>query len=148
MTVTCAADSLIEELHKRQQRLGYLPASELAAVARALALPLSRVKGVASFYHLFAGPPPPPHRCAVCLGTACQLHGAARLVAALEQRLGVELGQAAGAAGCSLEEVSCVGACSFGPLLLLDGVLERSLPVDDPACLMSRLDALSGPMEV
>lgn len=146
MAFVAPADALIEVLHEHQQRLGYLPASVLAAVARELALPLSRVHGVASFYHLFALHPPPPHRCAVCLGTACQVRGAARLVGALEQRLGVELGQGTGAAGCALEELTCVGACSFGPLLLVDGVLEGGWPVEDPAALATRLDrlALSG----
>ena len=127
MASAAPADALIEVLHERQQRLGYLPAPVLAAVARELALPLSRVQGVASFYHLFALQPRPPHRCGVCLGTACQVRGAARLVVALEQWLGVELGHGAGAAGWALEELSCVGACSFGPLLLVDGVVARSL---------------------
>ncbi|MEB3276077.1 MAG: NAD(P)H-dependent oxidoreductase subunit E [Cyanobacteriota bacterium] len=137
------ADALIEVLHTRQQRLGHLPPSELAAVARELALPLSRVYGVASFYHLFALRPPPPHRCGVCRGTACQVRGAARLVAALERRLAVGLGQGAGAGGWALEELSCVGACSFGPLLLLDGALAGGMPVHDPVGLAARLDALA-----
>ncbi|MBM5800637.1 MAG: NADH-quinone oxidoreductase subunit E [Cyanobacteria bacterium K_DeepCast_35m_m2_023] len=136
------ADALIERLHALQQGLGYLPASVLAAVARELALPLSRVQGVASFYHLFVLPPPLLHRCGVCLGTACQVRGAAALLVALEQRLGVGLGQGAGAAGWSLDEQSCLGACSFGPLLLVDGALARCLPVDDQDALAERLDAV------
>lgn len=142
MVNVAPADALIERLHALQQGPGYLPASVLAAVARELALPLSRVLGVASFYHLFALQPPPPHRCGVCLGTACQVRGAAVLVTALEQRLGAGLGQGAGALGWALDEQSCVGACSFGPLLLVDGALATSLPVDDREALADRLAAL------
>ena len=133
-----AADALIEVLHTRQQACGYLPVAVLAAVARELALPLSKVQGVASFYHLFALQPPPSHRCAVCRGTACNVRGAAQLVAALELRLGRQLAWA-------LDEVSCIGACSFGPLLLLDGQLAGPLPVADPAALKRALDALPLP---
>ncbi len=133
-----AADALIDVLHERQQRLGFLPAAELAEVARSLELPLSRVQGVATFYHLFVLEPPRPHRCAVCCGTACHVRGAARLLAALTQRLAL-------CADWALEEVSCVGACSFGPLLRIDAAVVGPLPVDDPAVLKQRLDALALP---
>ncbi len=136
-----AADALIEVLHARQQLLGYLPAAVLAEVSRELALPLSKVQGVASFYHLFALEPPPRHRCAVCRGTACNVRGAARLLAALEQRLALR----PGAGGWALEEVSCIGACSFGPLLLLDQQLCGPLPAADQAALGRCLDALAWP---
>lgn len=140
-----AAAALIEVLHERQQVLGYLPAAELVAVARELALPLSRVQGVASFYHLFQLRPPPRHRCCVCRGTACNVRGAARLLAALAQRFDRQLDRGIAAAGWALEEVSCVGACSFGPLLLVDHQLHGPLPVADPAALGRRLDVLALP---
>lgn len=106
------ADALIEILHALQQQQGWLSAPTLAAVARGLALPLSRVQGVASFYHLFALNPPPQHRLGVCLGTACFVRGAS----VLQQRLAQGL-----APGWELEQLSCVGACAQGPVLLVDG---------------------------
>ena len=84
------ADGLIEVLHQVQEIHGYLPAEALEQVARALRLPLSRVYGVASFYHLFHLEGPTEHRCAVCLGTACFVKGGADLAAQLEERLGVK----------------------------------------------------------
>ena len=105
-------EALIEILHALQHQHGWLSPPALAAVARGLALPLSRVQGVASFYHLFALQPPPRHRIAVCLGTACFVRGAS----ALQQRLVQDL-----APEWQLEQLSCVGACAQGPVLLVDG---------------------------
>ena len=64
-------DALIEILHKAQEAFGYLEPDVLEYVAHALKLPLSRVYGVATFYHLFSLKPSGKHTCVVCLGTAC-----------------------------------------------------------------------------
>jgi NADH:ubiquinone oxidoreductase subunit E len=61
-------EALIEVLHRLQAQDGYLSKESLRQVAQELGLPLGRVYGVASFYHLFHLEPPRPHRCAVCLG--------------------------------------------------------------------------------
>jgi NADH:ubiquinone oxidoreductase subunit E len=136
------ADALIEVLHQVQERIGYLPRPALAQVARELRLPLSRVQGVASFYHLFRLTAPTAHRCAVCLGTACFVKGGGELAARLERRLGLRLDDPAGNGTWALEHVSCVGACGQAPVLVVDGRLEPRLPLDDPAALAARLDAL------
>ena len=141
-----SGDALIEVLHDLQQQRGYLSAEVLKAVARELALPLSRVQGVASFYHLFALQPPTPHRCAICLGTACVVRGAARLLAAVEQRLGLPLQGRSADGRWSLQQLSCIGACAQGPLLLIDGHLAAALPLNDAAALAARFDALALPL--
>ncbi|MEX1317097.1 MAG: NAD(P)H-dependent oxidoreductase subunit E [Synechococcaceae cyanobacterium] len=136
------ADALIEVLHQVQELYGYLPAGALAQVARELKLPLARVHGVASFYHLFRLDAPTAHRCAVCLGTACFVKGGGELAARIEQRLGLQLDDPAGNGIWALEHVSCLGACGQAPVLVVDGQLEPRLPMDDPAALDARLAAL------
>lgn len=116
-------DALIEVLHQVQELYGYLPKPALRQVAVGLQLPLSRVYGVASFYHLFRLQPPAEHRCAVCLGTACFVRGGGALALALQRRLGLALDQSRPDGRWSLEQVSCVGACGQAPVLLLDGCL-------------------------
>ncbi len=91
-------EALIEVLHRLQALDGALPKESLRQVAQALGLPLSRVVGVASFYHLFRLEPPRPHRCAICLGSACFVLGAPSLAALLEVRLGQRLERASGSA--------------------------------------------------
>ena len=136
------SDALIEVLHQVQEIYGYLPPGALAQVARELKLPLSRVHGVASFYHLFRLEAPTAHRCAVCLGTACVVKGGGDLAERIEGRLGLRLDDPAGNGTWALEHVSCLGACGQAPVLVVDGQLEPRLPMDDPAALDARLDAL------
>jgi bidirectional [NiFe] hydrogenase diaphorase subunit len=137
------ADALIEVLHRVQEIHGYLPKPALAQVARELQLPLARVYGVASFYHLFRLKAPSQHRCAVCLGTACFVKGGADLAALLERRLGVRLDGGPGDGPWALESVSCLGACGQAPVLVVDGELEPRLPVDEPRELERRLAAVA-----
>jgi NADH:ubiquinone oxidoreductase subunit E len=139
------SDSLIEVLHQVQELHGYLPPEALRQVATLMRLPLSRVYGVASFYHLFRLEPPTAHRCAVCLGTACFVRGAAQLARRLETRLGVDLDDAAGNGTWALQHVSCLGACGQAPVVVVDGVLVTKLPVDQPEELEERLDAAGIP---
>lgn len=133
------ADALIEVLHQVQELHGYLPRTALRQVARELRLPLSRVEGVASFYHLFHLEPPTAHRCAVCLGTACYVRGGNELVQELEVRLGVRLDDPGGDGLWTLQHVSCLGACGQAPVLVVDERLLPKLAVEDPPRLARQL---------
>ena len=141
-------DGLIEVLHQVQEIFGFLPKPALLQVARGLRLPLSRVYGVASFYHLFRLQPPAEHRCAVCLGTACFVRGAGRLAVGLQRRLGLDLDQTREDGRWALERVSCLGACGQAPVLVLDGVLFTAPPADQPQELDAWLTALGLPAAV
>src|ERR1017187_7921670 len=74
------ADALIEVLHKAQELFGFLDNDLLLFVAYSLKLPPSRVYGVATFYHFFTLKPHGKHTCVVCLGTACYVKGADRVL--------------------------------------------------------------------
>ncbi|MCP9799633.1 NAD(P)H-dependent oxidoreductase subunit E [Synechococcus sp. RedBA-s] len=123
------ADALIEVLHGAQQCYGHLSDPLLRHVAERLQLPLSRVKGTASFYHLFRFQPPARHRCVVCTGTACQIQGAPALIAAMEEDLGLKLGARRGDGWVSLSEVRCLGTCSDAPLVQIDDSIGRQQTV-------------------
>jgi bidirectional [NiFe] hydrogenase diaphorase subunit len=75
-------DALIEVLHAAQNAFGCLEPDLLHIVAHHLKLPLSRVYGVATFYHFFTLKPWSEHTCVVCTGTACYVQGAGALLAA------------------------------------------------------------------
>ena len=134
------ADALIEVLHGAQQRYGHLSDPLLRHVATRLKLPLSRVKGTASFYHLFRFQPPARHRCVVCTGTACQIQGAPALIATLEESLGLQMGDRRADGWVSLSEVRCLGTCSDAPLVLIDGTVGRQ---ETPEGLRQRLRELA-----
>lgn len=142
-----AADSLIEVLHRLQERRGWLDRETLRQVAGQLRLPLSHVVGVASFYHLFLLQRPTPHRCAVCLGSACFLRGALQLCERLAARLKVTLDDPQGDGHWSLRGVGCLGACGQAPVLVVDERLLTRLPLSQEALqlLEQRLDAAGLP---
>jgi len=114
-------DALIEVLHKAQELFGYLSADLLITIARSLKLPPSRVYGVATFYHFFSLAPQGEHSCAVCLGTACYVKGAAALLAAVEHEAGVKAGATTPDNKLSLMTARCLGACGIAPAVVVDG---------------------------
>ena len=116
-------DALIEVLHKAQESFGYLEEDVLRYIARQLKLPLSRVYGVASFYHLFDLEPSGSHRCIVCLGTACYVKGAGQILEQLETTLQIQVDETTPDGQISLLSARCLGACGIAPAIVLDDVV-------------------------
>ncbi len=88
-----AGHALIETLHSVQDAFGYLDEPAMQWVAESLNLPLSKVYGVATFYHLFTLKPKGKHTCVICTGTACYIKGADKLVDALDGAISGEAGR-------------------------------------------------------
>lgn len=116
-------DALIEVLHKAQELFGYLDDDGLRFVAYQLKLPASRVYGVATFYHFFTLKPQGAHTCVVCLGTACYVKGANKVLAAVEERAGIKAGDTTPDNQLSLITARCIGACGIAPAVVYDGVV-------------------------
>jgi bidirectional [NiFe] hydrogenase diaphorase subunit len=116
-----AGHALIETLHTVQDAFGYLDEPSLRFVAASLDLPLSKVFGVATFYHLFMLKPKGRHACVVCAGTACYIKGAGGLVDAVEHHFGVKPGETTGDDRLSVLTARCVGACGLAPAVVIDG---------------------------
>src|SRR5664279_768964 len=114
-------DALIEVLHKAQELFGYLEDDLLLFVAYRLKLPASRVYGVATFYHFFTLKPQGAHTCVVCLGTACYVKGAAKILGAIEEFAKIKSGETTADKELSLLTVRCIGACGIAPAVVYDG---------------------------
>ena len=113
--------ALIETLHTVQQSFGYLDAEALQFVATALHVPASRVYGVSTFYNFFTLKPQGVHTCVVCLGTACYVKGAEKVLAAIEKSAGIKPGETTPDKQLSLLTVRCIGACAIAPAVIFDG---------------------------
>jgi bidirectional [NiFe] hydrogenase diaphorase subunit len=134
-----APNALIETLHSVQDAFGYLDESAMRFVASSLDLPLSKVFGVATFYHLFVLKPKGRHACVVCTGTACYIKGAGALVEAIQERFEVTPGETTEDDRLSVLAARCVGACGLAPAVVLDGdVLGKQAPDE----LVERLETL------
>ncbi len=122
-------DALIEVLHKAQELFGYLEDDLLLFIAYKLKLPASRVYGVATFYHFFTLKPKGQHTCVVCMGTACYVKGADKVLAAVEQKAGIKAGATTPDSQLSLLTARCSGACGIAPAVVYDGtVTPRQTP--------------------
>lgn len=111
---------LIQALHRVQSALGYLPAEAQRAVAEALGVAPSQVRGVVTFYHFFRTKPAGRHTIRVCLGTACHVRGAERVLSALKEELEVELGGTTDDGKFTLEAARCLGCCGLAPVMMID----------------------------
>jgi len=115
-------DMLIQVLLDLQRGFGWLPAEALAEVSKQLRVPLTRVYQVATFYKAFSLSPKGKHAVAVCVGTACQVRGAPRLVDRIGDQLDLKPGETSADMRFSLETVNCLGCCALGPVMVVDGV--------------------------
>ncbi|MGE3270234.1 MAG: bidirectional hydrogenase complex protein HoxE [Chloroflexota bacterium] len=136
-----APSALIEALHAVQESFGFLDGPGLRYVAASLKVPLSRVFGVATFYHYFSMKPQGEHTCVVCTGTACYIKNSGTLLQAIQRELGISPGETTPDGKLSLLTARCLGTCGLAPAAVLDGeVVGRLLPAD----LMTRLEQLAG----
>lgn len=127
---------LIQVLHKAQALFGYLPKEVQKFVAARLDLHLSEVYGVVSFYHFFRTKRQGRYSVEFCLGTACFVRGAAKLVAKAESLLGVKLGETTADGKVTLGSLRCVGACSLAPVVQIAGKTYGRVTVEQlPAIL-------------
>ncbi|NCO33222.1 MAG: NAD(P)H-dependent oxidoreductase subunit E [Armatimonadetes bacterium CG2_30_59_28] len=113
--------ALISVLQDLQGVCNYLPEPALRQVSDALHVPLSQVYSVASFYNAFSLKPRGRHHICVCLGTACHVRGAPRVLQEMERQLGIRAGDTTEDMNFTLESVNCVGACALGPVVVADG---------------------------
>jgi len=114
-------DALIEVLHKAQELFGFLDNDLLLFIAYSLKLPPSRVYGVATFYHFFTLKPQGKHTCVVCMGTACYVKGAEKIIEAVQQRAKIRSGETTPDNQLSLLTARCIGACGIAPAVVYDG---------------------------
>jgi len=121
--------ALIETLHTVQETFGFLDEDALRFVASSLHVPLSKVYGVATFYNFFKLKPQGEHTCVVCMGTACYVKGANKIVKAIEEHTGIKPGETTPDRQLSLLTARCIGACSIAPAVIYDGqVASRQTP--------------------
>ncbi|MBD3168717.1 MAG: bidirectional hydrogenase complex protein HoxE [candidate division Zixibacteria bacterium] len=125
-----AQNSLIQCLHAVQSSFGFLDEESMRFVANALRLPLSKVYGVATFYHYFTMKPPGKHTCVLCTGTACYIKGVPELLKAIKEKYKIKLGETTEDGELSLLSARCVGACGLAPVAVIDGEAVGKLTPD------------------
>ena len=113
-------DTLIQVLHKAQGIFGFLPEEVQLHIADRFAVSHAEVSGVISFYNYFTTTPKGKYRINVCLGTACYVNGAEKVLQEFERVLGIKAGQVTEDGKFSIESLRCVGACGLAPVITID----------------------------
>jgi NADH-quinone oxidoreductase subunit E len=111
----------IGTLQDIQEQDNYLSAESLVMAAKALGVPLSQLYSVATFYSAFSLKPRGRHVISVCLGTACQVRQAPRLLDKVVETLKIGPGETSKDMRFSLNTVNCLGCCALGPVMVVDG---------------------------
>jgi len=122
---------LIQVLHEVQDICGYLPVEVQKCIAQKLDLSLSSVSGVISFYSFFSTTPKAKHSIKICLGTACYVRGGQRIVDAIENELGVKVGENTADNKFSFQITRCLGACGLAPVFMVDEDVHQRVTADD-----------------
>jgi NADH-quinone oxidoreductase subunit E len=115
------ASSLIQVLLEIQREHRWLPQEALVRVAERLRVPMSRIRHIATFYKAFSLVPKGRHEVHVCMGTACHVRGATRILDTLQDLTGILPGETDAELKFSLETVNCLGCCALGPVMVVDG---------------------------
>ncbi len=132
--------SLIPILQDLQARYHYLPPVALNMVSQALDVPLIDIISVASFYNAFSLEPKGEHQITVCMGTACHVRGAPKILEEFERNLKVEAGRTREDKKFSLDSVACLGCCAIGPVVVVDGEYHAQTSIRDASKITRKLE--------
>jgi len=110
---------LVTVLHKAQSVFGYLPIEVQQFVADYMEVPLSQVYGVVSFYTFFTMVPKGKNPISVCMGTACFVKGADKVVQAFKEQLKIDVGDVTPDGKFSIDTLRCVGGCALAPIVMV-----------------------------
>lgn len=122
---------LINVLHGCQEHFGYLPAEVQEVISEHLNVPVAKIYGVVTFYSFFTMTPKGKHPISICMGTACYVRGAEKVLEEFKKELGIKVGESTRDNKFSLSSLRCVGACGLAPVVLVgDKTYGRVAPDD------------------
>lgn len=127
---------LVSILQDIQAEYSYLSKEALVQVSQGLGVALSQVYSVATFFKAFSLKPRGRHLINVCLGTACHVRGAVRVLEEIERGLGIKAGETTEDLKYTLETVNCVGACALGPIVIVNGKYLGQMKTDKVKSLL------------
>lgn len=114
-------DNLIQMLNEIQEHYGYVPQDVQKDLSEFLKIPMAEIYGVITFYSRFSLKPKGKYNISVCLGTACYVKGAQKIMDRLLDRLKIQPGETTADGKFSIEETRCVGACGLAPVFTVNG---------------------------
>ena len=103
--------NLIQILNEVQNDYGYIPDFAQSEISEYLNMSRAEIYGVITFYSRFTLKRRGKYNISICLGTACFVKGAEKVLDAAKQALGIDVGQTTKDGKFSIEAIRCIGAC-------------------------------------
>ncbi|GAA0178523.1 NAD(P)H-dependent oxidoreductase subunit E [Clostridium sediminicola] len=122
---------LINVLHEAQDLFGYLPHELQLFISRKLDITAAKVYGVATFYSFFTMEPQGKHVISVCMGTACFVKGADKILNEFKTQLNLKDSSTTEDGLFTIDSLRCVGACGLAPVVIVDGKVYGRVKVED-----------------
>lgn len=129
---------LIQLLLDIQDELNWIPKEVIMEISRRLQIPISQIYRVASFYTAMSLTPMGRHLVQVCLGTACHVRGAPKILDRVEESLKIEAGETTEDMRFTLRTVNCLGCCAMGPVMVVDEDYHGKMKVSDVNGILER----------
>ncbi len=133
---------LINVLHKTQELFGYLPAEVQEVVAKELNTSVAHVYGVVSFYSFFTMNPKGRFPISICMGTACYVRGAEKVLDEFRRNLKIQVGESTADGRYSLSCLRCVGACGLAPVVLVGEKVYGRVAAEDVKNILAEYNNL------
>jgi len=124
-------DELIAVLNEVQEKLGYVPYEAQKYIAETMNLPLAEIFGVVTFYSRFSLEPTGKYKIAVCMGTACYVKDAQKILDRFVELTGVQPGETSEDGLYSIVATRCIGACGLAPVITINEDVHGKLVVED-----------------
>ena len=134
------ASALIQVLLEIQSENHWLPKEALERVSEKLEVPLNRINHIATFYKAFSLVPKGRHEVHICMGTACHVRGATRILDTVQDLTGIKPGETDLDLRFSLETVNCLGCCALGPVMEINGKTHGKLSIAETSDVLKRYD--------
>jgi len=134
------ASSLIQVLLDIQREDHWLSKDALSRVSERLDVPLRRIQHIATFYKAFSLSPKGRHEVHICMGTACHVRGAGRVLEKVEDVTGIRPGETDLDLKFSLETVNCLGCCALGPVMEINGTTHGRLSAADTKSVLENYE--------
>ncbi|MCX6175708.1 MAG: NADH-quinone oxidoreductase subunit NuoE [Ignavibacteriales bacterium] len=122
--------SLIPLLQAAQDSYGYIPEKVIYYISELVGIPAAEIYGVITFYSQFRLKPLGKNLIRICEGTACHVNGAKSILTALQDELGITVGETTDDGIFSLQSVACLGCCSLAPVLMINDDTRGNLTMD------------------
>lgn len=130
------ADYVIEMLQDIQDEFRYISSEALEQINKQTKVPITQLYHITTFYKAFSLEPRGKYEIQVCIGTACHVKGASRILEAFERELNIKEGETTSNEMFSLEGVRCLGCCSLAPVITIgDDLYGEAQPSKVPKLL-------------